>query len=169
MSWLDWKVRDVLAGLGAIALVLASFVGGDAFSNRLLTMLGAPPPEDFEGTLLGTVVAGYSGLVLAYIFFVQVRARRAPRGLPYALVITTASIAAASVLQPLANWIPNDFISFAVELPLALLGQTLIFMAWVNWLGRNPWVKDELSGRNSRAAYFASMKREDLRIEGDRE
>lgn len=157
MGWLDWKVRDVLAGLGAAALVLAAFVGGNAFSYRLLTMLGAPPPDDFDGTVLGTVVAGYSGLALAYIFFVQVRARRPPRGLPYALVITTASIAAASVLQALGNWIANEFISLAVCVPLALLGQTLIVMAWMNWLERNPWVKDELTGRNARAAYFAEV------------
>lgn len=147
MSWLDWKLRDVVAIGGGVGIFLATFVAGGILSNLILEAFGAPPPEDFEGTLFGTMAAGLGGIALGYIFATQLGAGRRVRGLFSATVIVVFAVAGMSVVQAAANLIENELLSLMASLILTVVLFVVLAGAGLFWARRNPWVMDRLSGR----------------------
>lgn len=140
----DWKTGSGVAWTAGAAAALAVWISGAYLSRRVLDLMGAPLPMDFDGTEFGALVALGGGVAVGVIVGAQLQARRRPKGAASAVLLTLSMACVAAGIQAVTNLIPNLLLAVVAAVSLSLAGMTMFAMAWAKWFERNSWLKDDL-------------------------
>ena len=145
MSWLDWKLRDVIAVGGGVGIFVGTILGGFALSDPIISALGVALKED-SGAL--TIAAPGGGIALGYIFGAQFSAGRRVRGLFSATIIVVLAIAGEAAVYIVGRMIENELLALLVTLPMFFALLMIVAGLSMAWAHHNPWVANRISGRN---------------------
>ncbi|WP_419252626.1 hypothetical protein ACN2C6_14130 [Caulobacter sp. ErkDOM-YI] len=147
MSFLDWKVGDVLSVAAGVLAAAAFVYGGAHLSASVLELLDASFAADSDADDWGLMTALLASVFVGLALGVQLWARRFPRGVLHLAVIGLGIVAGASFTQGVLRRIPNDLIALPVAIVLMFLGIGVSWTLLFAWTERNRWTAARMSVR----------------------